>query len=232
MDIEFLEIFSRILHIVIESQQSLIPFSLLGRKTKTLLEKIASSVFAVTDTSPVMTNKLAIITTKVMGLLLKASIQRDMQCTVEMAEYLTWLIRIMVNIVSHYDVLSETLDVLSDSVNTVILLFENEPLFTDKETWVFSLVRECVIALISLNVKNSANVSRNFTNMRSSVKNLLVTLMGHLSSDGIVLEERLASSSSSEIITGQHQESFFSNYWKTFLEQLIDREQISGEGCS
>ena len=231
MDIEFLEIFSRILHIGIENQECLIPFSLLGRKTKTLFEKIASSILAVTDASPVETNKLAKVTAKIMGLLLKSSIQREEQCTVELAEYLTWLVRIMVNMVSQYDVLPETLDVLSDTVNIVILLFKYEPLFTDKETWILNLVRDCVIALRSLNVKINGNVSRNFTNLRSSVKNLLSTLVVHMSLDGILLEERLTSTSS-EIITGQHQEPFLSNTWKTFLEQLVDREQISGEGCS
>ena len=233
MDLSFFEIVHKTLQIISESKQSLIPFSLLIQHTRILFEKVKYGISAERDDMPKFTNKLVHIAAQIMLTLLKSNLWREDHSGIETLEEVAWLIEVVLNMVSDCDVLAETVNVLSDSMNAAILIFKDLS-FSDKEpSRIANLVGECVIALVSLNTTEGDKLSRKTTNLRSGLRSLLSVLMKHISSEGNITVDILKPMSSKMTHTFRTKtESFCVSNWKIYLENMVNEEQTCSEGNS
>ena len=234
MSIEYLEVYCKILQIGTESDQNLIQRSLGRRETRIFCDNLDSFMLDITIEKHEIVNRAVQIISKILRILLKSCLQRGEKFGYDVAGYIAWLIKMIAFITSKCEVQWETLDVLSDSVVIAISAVLDGLCFTEKEaSWLFHLLMDCVNTLTLLNANNCDKLSRKFTNLRSSLKNLLALVAKHFfSEEGLMKNGFESMSLKLPCAIGTYQEVCHSKSWFKYLKQLVDGDQVPSEGCS
>ena len=234
MSIEYLEVYCRVLQIGRESDQNLIQLPLRGRETEIFCDNLDSFMLEMIDKKPEAVNKAVQIISNIMRSLLKFCLQRGDKFGYDVTEYIAWLIKTITFITSQYEAEAETFTVLSDSMRIAISVAQDGLCFMERRALrIFQLVVDCVNTLTLPNVNNCDKVSRPFTTLRSSLKNLLALLAKKFFSEESLTKNGIESESLElPCPIGTCQEVFCNKNWLMYLKQLADQDQVLSEGCS